>query len=113
MSKTFDFNAISLNTLETRLDAATVLHVTTPPEYMIEQLEAAPGELAALREGGNNAEKSRAAYGLVAKLISCNTEGVTVTAEDLLTKYKIHPVVLSMYVTAYMEYINEFHTAKN
>lgn len=113
MSKSFDFNAITQQTLETKLPGI-VLHVTTPPERLIEQLAASQEEMGSLWAAeGNNVEKARAAYSLAAQLISCNVENVTITAEDLRDKYKIPPVALAAYVTAYMDFINEFHTAKN
>lgn len=116
MTKSFDFNAITQYTLETRLNDPdkTLLHVTTPPEYLIEQLASAQGELTVLaRSEGNDAEKSRASYELAAKLISCNTEGITVTADELRTKYGVYPLALAAYLGVYMDFINEFHNAKN
>lgn len=113
MPRSFDFNAITQQTLETKLPGI-VLHVTTPPERLIEQLAASQEEMGGLWAAeGNTVKKSRAAYELVAKLISCNVENVTVTAEDLCEKYNLPPVALAAYVTTYMDFINEFHTAKN
>lgn len=114
MSKSFNFNALAQQTLEVTLSEAdgVVLHVTTPPEYLIEQLSASVEELTSMGEG-QSIEKTRASYALVASLISCNLEGVTVTADDLRTKYKVAPLVLAAFTTAYMDFINEFHTAKN
>lgn len=116
MSRTFNFNDLTQYTLETKLGGPdnTVLHVTTPPERLIEQMAAAQGEIDALTKGtGDIAAQSRLSYELAAKLISCNTEGVTVTVEDLRGKYGIYPAALAMYLTAYMEFINDFHKAKN
>jgi thymidylate kinase len=111
--KTFDFNSITQHTLETKLPGLT-LHVTTPPERLIEQLAASQEELNKLEtEGASTAEKSRAAYKLAAEIISCNIENVTVTADDLRDKYNVVPVVLAAYLAAYMDFINEFHNAKN
>lgn len=114
MARSFDFNAILQETLETRLDAQTVLHVTTPPERVIEQLAASQEELESLKDvEGKEMEKVRASYRLAAEIISCNTEGVKVTAEDLRDKYKLPPVTLALYLATYMDFINEFHAAKN
>lgn len=114
MAKSFDFNAILQETLETKLDANTTLHVTTPPERVIEQLAASQAELDALKDvEGKEQEKIRASYKLAAEIISCNTEGVTVTAEDLRNKYKFPPMSLALYLATYMDFINEFHNAKN
>lgn len=116
MSKVFDFNAISKHTLETKLNdiEGTVLHVTTPPENLIEQLAASQEELTNLwKAEGNTVEKSHKAYELAAKLMSCNEEGVTITADDLRGKYRVYPMALVQYIGVYMEFINEFHNAKN
>lgn len=114
MSRVFDFNAITQQTLETRLDACTVIHVTTPPERLIEQLAASQTEISGLWGAeGNDVEKVRVSYKLAAELISCNIEGVTITADDLREKYKIYPVALAAYLSTYMDFINEFHNAKN
>ena len=114
MSRVFDFNAITQQTLETRLDACTVIHVTTPPERLIEQLAASQAEINSLcAADGNEVEKARVSYKMAADLISCNIEGVTITADDLREKYKIPPVALAVYLSSYMDFINEFHNAKN
>lgn len=117
MAKVFDFNALTQETLETKLGGPDniVLHVTTPPERLIEQMAASQGEIDKLMhsDGAGIGEKSRVSYELAAKLISCNTEGVTVTAEELRDKYKIFPAALAVYLAAYMDFINDFHNAKN
>lgn len=113
MSKKFDFNALTQETLETTLGDLT-LHVTTPPERVIEQLAASQDELGGLKDiEGKELEAVRASYKLAAEIISCNTEGVRVTADDLRGKYNIGPVGLAAYLQVYMEFINELHNAKN
>ena len=109
MPKSFDFNAITQQTLETKLPGIT-LHVTTPPERLIEQLASSQDELGSLWGAeGDAVEQVRAAYTLGASIISCNLENVTLTAEDLREKYQVAPVALAAYFTTYMDFINEFH----
>lgn len=114
MSKSFDFNAITQQTLEVTLNdpERTKLHVTTPPERLIEQLAASLDDLTGPGTG-NDIDKIRASYKLAAELMSCNLEGIALTADDLREKYKIVPVVLAAFVTTYMDFINDFHNAKN
>lgn len=114
MSKSFDFNAITQQTLEVTLNDPehTMLHVTTPPERLIEQLAASLDDLTGPNTG-NDFDKIRASYKLAAELMSCNLEGIQITAEDLREKYKVMPIVLAAFVTAYMDFINDFHNAKN
>ena len=114
MAKTFDFNSIDRASLEVVLgdDDRTVLHVTTPPERLIEQLIASAESLEALRSA-KNIEQVRAVYGLCADIISCNLEGIKVTAEDLRDKYNVKPLGLLLFVSSYMDFIKEFNDAKN
>lgn len=112
MGKSFNFNDVARQTLEVTLAADVVLHVTTPPERLIEDLAAASSAIAELGVEQNK-EKVEASYKLAAELISCNLEDVKVTAEDLRGKYKIAPLVLAAFVAAYMDFINAFHNAKN
>jgi hypothetical protein len=109
--KTFDFNAITQQTLETKL-GDTTLHITTPPEKLIEQLASTIEDLTSF-DKEKTAEQSRAAYALIAELMSCNTEGLKITGDDLRDKYKVAPLVLTAFAAAYMDFINEFHNAKN
>lgn len=110
--RTFDFNALTQPTLEVKLGNLE-LHVTTPPERMIEQLASAAEELTALAESGNVLEQSRVSYQYVAELLSCNTEGITFTADDLRDKYRLSSFMLTAFVVNYMDFINEIHNAKN
>jgi hypothetical protein len=112
MGKSFNFADVTRQTLEVTLAPDTVLHVTTPPEHLIEKLAAASEAITQLG-AGQNKEKVDASYSLAAELISCNLEGTQITADDLRTKYKIAPLVLAAFVAAYMDFINDFHTAKN
>jgi hypothetical protein len=100
-------------TLEVTLDEKNnvVLHVTTPPERLIEQLAASIEDLTSTE--AKSIEQTRASYALIASLISCNLEGVEVTADDLREKYKIAPLVLAAFIATYMDFINDFHNAKN
>lgn len=111
MSKSFDFNAITQETLETKL-GDVVLHITTPPEKFIEQLASTMGA-GLLDDSAAVAEQSRAAYDLIASLMSCNVEGIKITGEDLRDKYRVAPLVLKAFAVSYMDFINDFHNAKN
>lgn len=114
MSKVFDFNSYQQHTLDITLcdSARTVLHITTPPERLIEQLASSIEDVSGLGSGQPMA-KVNASYKLCADLMSCNLEGITVTADELRDKYNIAPVMLAGFCTAYMDYINDFHNAKN
>lgn len=114
MSKVFDFNAYQQHTLEITLtdEERTKLHITTPPEKLIEQLAASIDEMSELTSGQTSG-KIKASYKLCADLMSCNLEDVTVTPDELRDKYKVAPVMLAGFCAAYMDFINDFHNAKN
>ena len=113
MAKTFDFREIEKASIEITLNdpEGTVLHVTTPPERLIEQLAASADDLTKM--SGNNVEKVRASYALNAEIISCNLEGITITGDELREKYRTSPIALAAFAAAYMEFINEIRNAKN
>lgn len=117
--KMLDFNALNRPVLPVCMcdEAKTVITVTTPSEILIEELEATLPELQRI-VGGKNAEAVACCYDLAARLISCNREGLTVTADDLRTKYwPAEKVVNMMYLVAfynaYLDYIAEINNAKN
>ena len=116
MSKVFDFNSYQQHTLEITLTDAerTKLHITTPPEKLIEQLAASVEDLSGLGSASAQ-DKIKASYELCADLMSCNLENITVTAEELKdkNKYNVAPVMLAGFCAAYMDFINDFHNAKN
>ena len=114
MAKAFDFSAFNQPTMEVTLkgEEPVVLHVTTPSEYMIEQLLAAGDDIAALK-CAKNIEAVRWAFDFGAKLLSCNTAGLQVTAEDLRDKYHVGTIALVSFFAAYMDFISEITNAKN
>ena len=114
MAKTLDFNSYRRPTLILSMkdDARTKLHVTTPTVELVEELRTNLKELQAAL-AGNDAAASRAVYELAAKLINCNLDGVTTTAQELATTYEINLEDMAMFFTAYMDFITEINNAKN
>lgn len=114
MLKKLDFNIITPPTLQLvmRDDQRTEIVVTTPTEMLVEELQALAPELTKLLSA-DNADSVKAAYSLVAKLISCNRSGLQVTAEDLRDKYKLNLEALIVFYNAYMDFLNEITDAKN
>lgn len=90
----------------------TTLHVTTPTEQLVEELNANLAELQKTLMGNDEAA-SRAVYHLAAKLLNCNLDGVTVTGEELAKKYRLNLEDMTVFYTAYMDFIEEIKTAKN
>ncbi|MDE5564044.1 MAG: hypothetical protein K2I93_02720 [Oscillospiraceae bacterium] len=52
-------------------------------------------------------------YDLTADLLSCNREGITLTADSLKTKYKIDTDDMMVIFNAYLEFADEVKSAKN
>ena len=114
-----DFNKINRPVLELTMmdEAQTVLHVTSPSEGLVEDLEAMLPELEQVFAPGNEGTVD-ASYDLAAKLMSCNKQGVTVTPDDLRTKYWPKDRLTNMenlvfFIGAYMDFLEEIKNAKN
>jgi hypothetical protein len=114
MKKTLDFNKLQRPTLELVMsdDARTVINVTTPSEALLEKIQANIDELEAAAKR-NDIEGIKRSYILAAEVISCNLEGVTVTAEELRDKYKLGIDHAILFFSAYLDFITEIQNAKN
>lgn len=112
MAKILDFNALERPTLEITMkdDDRTKIRVTTPTERLYERLLVASAELAHVKD----AAAIRATYDLAAELISCNLDGLTVTADELKDKYRLTwDTDLIVFFSAYLDFIHEIKNAKN
>ena len=119
MAKTLDFNKLSRPVLPMVLcdEAKTTIKVTTPREALIEELQDTLPELQRVMNGKDQ-EAVDLCYDLAARLISCNTTNLEVTAEELRTKYWpedriINQLYLVEFYSAYVDYIQEINNAKN
>lgn len=114
MSKIIDFNSYRRPELVFVMKDkdSTTLHVTTPTEQLVKELRVNLRELQRVLTGGD-AEASRMVYLLAAKLLNCNLDGVTVTAEELARKYRLNMEDMAVFYEAYMNFIEEIEHAKN
>jgi hypothetical protein len=110
---TLDFNSAQRPTLELTMmdDARTVLRVKTPPERMVQELQAMQTELQKLTTGDLDAVAM--IYDLAARLMSENRDFIKVTAEDLRGKYKMALEDLILFYNAYLDFINALANEKN
>ena len=114
MSRVLDLNSIKIPTLELVFtdDAHTAIHVTAPTEALIDEMESwATTGLGAL--SSNDTESIEAAFDMTARLLSCNKEGLRITAEDLHKKYQVDIWMLIMILNAYTDFISEIKNEKN
>ena len=114
-----DFNAINRPVLELTMmdEAKTAITVESPPEGLVEELEAILPELQDILAAKDDAAVE-AAYDLAAKLISCNRQKLKVTVEDLKTKYWPKDPYANLlnfvyFLSAYQDFIHEINNAKN
>lgn len=112
--KKLDFNSIQQPTLELTMrdDARTVLHVTTPSEQLIRELLTFAEEMKEILEK-KDGRAIEASFDLMAKLMSCNEEYITLTAKDLRDIYRFTLSDMIIFTQAYLEFINEINNAKN
>lgn len=114
MARELNFNSLERPHLKlTMRDAAhTVLRVTTPTEELVEKLTACAKELHEVLEK-KDADATRAAWDLLADLLSYNMECIKVTADDLRGKYGLFLEDAIVLMKAYLDYITELTKAKN
>lgn len=112
--RVLDFNVERLPVLSLvmRDDAKTRIDVTTPTEGLYEELRhIAPQLTGAVKEPDSlDAQES---YELAARLISCNQQGLRVTAEDLAGKYRFNLESLILFYGAYVRFVDEVTSIKN
>ena len=114
MAKTLDFNKINRPVLQLVMPDKdkTVIKVSTPRQELVEELQATMPELQNVLNTGDR-ESVELCYDLAARLINCNRSFITVTAEELRTKYGLDLEGLIVFYSAYTDFIQEINTAKN
>lgn len=114
MARELNFNSLERPHLKLTMRDAdhTVLRVTTPTEELVERLTACVDELHEVLEK-KDAQATRAAWELLADLLSYNMESIKVTADDLLGKYGLYLEDAIVLVKAYLDFITDLTDAKN
>jgi hypothetical protein len=115
MAKVLDLNKVEqLPTLELTLqdNDKTTLLVTIPTEGLINELEATGPQLTAVLAKGDK-EGTDMAFDLAARLISCNRNGKTITAQELRDVYHMSFETLLVFYSAYLDFITEIKNLKN
>ena len=114
MANTLDFNVIVPHSLPLvmRDPERTKIDVLAPTEGLVEELEAVGADMKAALESNEEASIP-VIYDLAARLISCNRQGLQVTAEDLGSKYRMNLESMLIFYGAYVDFIDEITKAKN
>ena len=108
MAQVLDLNLMEQPTLDLTLrdEARTVVHVNIPDTDLVKELQAREANMRSLLSSGSK-DGVDAAYDLVARVISCNSDGLTFTAEELQSKYRINLYNLIAVYKAYLAFISE------
>lgn len=93
-------------------EESTVLHITPPTVDLQEELRASAADFNALLAGGAD-EKRAALYDLAARLMSCNRNMLTITAEQLRKTYHIDAEDLVDFFHGYVDFLKGIESAKN
>ena len=115
MAKVLDLNNIEqMPTLELTLqdENRTTLLVTIPSEGLINELEVNGPQLSKVLRKADKAGMD-ACYDLAARLISCNRNGRTITAEELRGEFKMSFESLLVFYSGYMDFVEEIRNLKN
>lgn len=113
MARVLDLNTIERPVLELTLSDPdhTTIRVSTPTEALVQELQSFATDLEKLKNGDQ--ESVALAYTFAAQLISCNLDGIKVTAKDLRGKYRMDLTAAVVFFSAYTEFINEVQNEKN
>ena len=114
MGRLLDFNTIEVQTLDIVLrdEARTKVHLRYPTEGLVQELIHISPELHKVLDTGDS-NSLELTYDLVARLISCNRDGIKVTGEELRTKYGMDFEMIVVFCSKYLEFIQELNNAKN
>ncbi len=93
-------------------DARTVIQVVPPTVDLQEELRARSADFNALLTGGDD-EKRAALFDLAARLMSCNRNMRTITAEQLQTTYGLVEEDMVVFFEAYTNFVRGIENAKN
>ncbi len=112
--RTLDFNALEQPVMEITLKDTdrTKLRLTTPTEGLYQRMLAAGKDLKRITAKGN-LETIKQIYALSAEIISCNTDGIKVTAEELRDVYGLKLYDIIVFMGAYVDFVKELASAKN
>lgn len=114
MAHVLDLNKAHQYTLELRLndEAHTVLLIGLPTEAMKQELEAMLPELAPRMVKGDK-EALVLIYDLAARLINRNRNFITVTGDELRTKYNLDVESALVFFNAYLDLLAAVANEKN
>lgn len=114
MKKTLDFNTIERPALELTLkdEAKTTINVGVPTEELFGKLTDFVPQIKEAFEQ-DSAATVQYVFDFAAQLMSCNREGLSITADDLRQKYGLKFDDLILFFSLYTDFVAEIANAKN
>lgn len=90
----------------------TILHIVPPTVALQEELRTASDTLVSLLRGGEE-DQRKGLISLAARLMSCNRNGITISADELAQRYKLDTADLAIFYDRYVEFLTNIENAKN
>lgn len=114
MSEIYSFSAHRPPTIAFELPdkKKTVVHVAPPLLSLIEEVTARLPDLLDLHTK-SAPERARASFDLAARMMSCNLDGMTFTAEELRDVYKLTRYDVIGFFKLYVDFLADLKDAKN
>lgn len=108
MAHVLDLSMIQQPTLDLTMNfpERRTIRVTVPTTDLVQEFMTLNEQQTALLASGNK-EGVIAAYDIMARLLSCNMDGISITGEELLSVYKINMFTLLAIMKAYKAFIDD------
>lgn len=113
MTRVLDLNSVQTSIMDLTLqdEKKTVVHLDFPSEALVTELKMMQDELESLKTGDRQAIEQ--IFELAAKLINCNLDLITVTAQELRSVYRMTVVSALKFFSAYLDFIKAIEHEKN
>ena len=112
-NRSLNLNTAARPTFELTMmdDDETVLHVKVPELEVFKELQAVADDMNEMDE--SDAAALDEMYDFIARLLSCNREKLTITAEELTGKYKMDFESALLVISEYVDFLTDIVNTKN
>lgn len=113
MNRTLNLKTAKRPSFELVLDDAneTIIHMTIPTLAMFKEMQEVLDDIGSIDE--SNPEALEAMLDFVARLMSCNREGLVIKGEELTGKYNMDFESLLLVLGEYASFLTDILKAKN
>ena len=114
MANITDLRLADYPTMTMVLPDGTAVHVCAPTVELVDELRRSIRKLNAVLKGDEGDDRlKKAVYELAAKLINCNDDDFTVSAEELAVKHRTSLRALRVFFDDYVVFLKTIENAKN